>query len=267
MSKASLEADLHRIHECLRDVESFVSTVDLKQLEINDFNHHGPSTSLDKDINQLIFSTLLRDGEGWLSEDTDDSGLRLECSRVWVVDPVDGTRELLEGLPEWSVSIGLVVDRKAVAGGILNPATGEMFWGALGIGVYMSGDRITKSNPVCGGLPHVLVSRKEYRQGDWGSFERIPIAVEPVGSIAYRLARVATGYAFATCTFEPRNEWDVAGGVSLLLASGGRVEIPPGGTAMFNQRDPRFHAFCAYGNDCPESLIEQVNTAYRNSQL
>ena len=69
----------------------------------------------------------------------EDDLIRLERRRVWVVDPLDGTREFVTGIPEWSVSVGLVVDGEPVAGGICNPATGETIVGARGLGVTLNG--------------------------------------------------------------------------------------------------------------------------------
>ena len=85
----------------------------------------------------LLRQMLPRPGEGWLSEETGDDRERLSCARVWVVDPIDGTREFIDGVPEWCVSIGLVEDGIAVAGGILNPATGETVLGGAGLGVTL----------------------------------------------------------------------------------------------------------------------------------
>ena len=80
-----------------------------------------------------------RTSEGWLSEeDVDDLG-RLSKQVVWVVDPLDGTREFVDGIPEWCISVGLVVDGIAVAGGVCNPATNELFLGGLKSGVTYNG--------------------------------------------------------------------------------------------------------------------------------
>src|SRR5687767_9700904 len=84
-----------------------------------------PVTEADTQIDRLLREALPRDGEGWLSEETHDDKSRLERRRVWVVDPLDGTKEFVLGLPEWSISVGLVEDGQPVAGGICNPATGE----------------------------------------------------------------------------------------------------------------------------------------------
>ena len=80
-----------------------------------------PVTEADTTVDTLLRELLPRDGDGWLSEETRDDPARLERRRVWVVDPLDGTREFVAGIPEWCVSIGLVMDGEPVAGGICNP--------------------------------------------------------------------------------------------------------------------------------------------------
>jgi myo-inositol-1(or 4)-monophosphatase len=77
-----------------------------------------------------------------------------------------------------------------------------------------------------------------------------------MGSIAYRLAQVAAGYADATCTFEPRSEWDVAGGVALVHAAGGTVQMLDGSPVLFNKEVPRVETFFAFAKNCPSLLPE-----------
>jgi myo-inositol-1(or 4)-monophosphatase len=213
-----------------------------------------PSTVLDCEINRVILERLPMDSEGWLSEEGQDNLDRLRASRVWVVDPIDGTRQFVEGIPEWCVSIGLVEENEAVAGGVLNPSTGEMFLGAKGIGFEVSGPVPSRCRRENEGVPRMLVSRREYHDGKWQRFHRSDVAVIPVGSIAYRLAQVAAGYADATCTFESRSEWDVAGGVALIAAAGGSAKAYDGTVVRFNQENPRLQTFFAFGKDCPTSL-------------
>src|SRR5712691_4724475 len=100
---------------------------------------HDPVTEADRALDAVLRQTLLRKGEGWLSEESVDDPVRLQCSRVWVVDPLDGTREFVKGIPEFCVSIGFVEDGKPVAGGICNPATEEVFIGAIDAGVLYQG--------------------------------------------------------------------------------------------------------------------------------
>src|SRR6266436_6790177 len=94
-----------------------------------------PVTEADRALDAVLRQNLLRDGEGWLSEESVDDLTRLDKKRVWIVDPLDGTREFVKGIPEFCVSIGFIEDGRPVAGGICNPATRETFIGAVDAGV------------------------------------------------------------------------------------------------------------------------------------
>src|SRR5215472_4340826 len=98
-----------------------------------------PVTEADRALDAVLRQNLLRDGEGWLSEESADDMSRLSKSRVWVVDPLDGTREFVQGIPEFCASIGFVENGKPVAGGICNPATNQTFLGAIDFGVLYNG--------------------------------------------------------------------------------------------------------------------------------
>ncbi len=202
-----------------------------------------PLTEADLAVNRALLAALPREGEGWLSEETRDDADRLRRRRVWVVDPIDGTREFVEGIPEWCVSVGLVEDGRPVAGGILNPATGQTVLGALGHGVTLNGApaRATGATRLEGAV--VLASRSEVRRGEWERYADAGFRVVPCGSVAYKLAQVAVGLADATFTLVPKSEWDVAAGAALLAAAGGVVTHADGSEPVFNRPDPRLPDF------------------------
>src|SRR6266481_9751938 len=106
---------------------------------------HDPVTEADRALDAVLRRELLRDGEGWLSEESVDDYTRLGKRRVWVVDPLDGTREFVAGIPEFCVSIAMVENGCPVAGGICNPATNEIFIGSLENGVTYNGNRAQPS--------------------------------------------------------------------------------------------------------------------------
>ncbi len=214
-----------------------------------------PITEADTEVDALLRHLLPRDGEGWLSEETTDDPSRLECSRVWVVDPLDGTREFVEGIPEWCVSVGLVVGGEPVAGGILNPATGQKVLGGRGQGVTLDGLPVKVSDrPGLAGAT-VLASRSEVRRKEWEGYREDLFTIRPCGSVAYKLAQVAAGLADATWTLVPKHEWDVAAGVALVLAAGGTVwEDGPGGEVRFNQPKPKLTRLLA----APPQLVGEI---------
>ena len=110
----------------------------------------GPVTEADRAVDAALARILPRDGEGWLSEESRDDRSRLSRRRVWAVDPLDGTKEFVEGVPEWCVSVGFVEDGRPVAGGIANPATGEQVLGAVGHGVTYNGRPARVPDDTCG---------------------------------------------------------------------------------------------------------------------
>jgi len=206
-----------------------------------------PVTEADRTANRVLRELLVRDGEGWLSEESADNPERLGRDVVWVVDPLDGTREFVEGIPEWCISIGLVERGQAVAGGILNPVTHEKIMGSLAEGVTYNGEpaRTTCASTLAGAL--VLGSRSESKRGEWKRFEGGPFKVRPMGSVAYKLGLVAAGRADATWTLVPKNEWDVAAGTALVMAAGGFVRRLEGDPPVFNNLSPLMTGLIAGG--------------------
>jgi myo-inositol-1(or 4)-monophosphatase len=208
---------------------------------------HDPVTEADHALDAVLHQCLLRDGEGWLSEESADDLSRLDYERVWVVDPLDGTREFVEGIPEFCVSIAFVERGRPVAGGICNPATNEVFLGSIGSGLTYNGSpaRASQRSSIDGAV--VLASRSETKRGEWKAFQSAPFAVQPMGSVAYKLARVAAGLADATFTLTPKHEWDVAAGAALVLSAGGHVQTLEHSDLVCNNRNPLLSGLIACG--------------------
>ena len=137
---------LERIEEALRAAEDVLKKFTPGQIAARAKEGGDPVTEADIEVNTKLYEILPRPGEGWLSEETRDDERRLACDNVWVVDPIDGTREFVMGLPEWCVSIGWVENGKAVAGGILNPDAGHLILGSLETGVTLNGTPIEPIN-------------------------------------------------------------------------------------------------------------------------
>jgi myo-inositol-1(or 4)-monophosphatase len=219
----------------------------------------GPVTEADRAVDRILREKLLGDGEGWLSEESADDLNRLEKSHVWIVDPLDGTREFIDGIPEWCVSIGWIEEGCAIAGGIYNPITRELFLGSVSSGVRYNGRPVRASNREHLAGSTVLASRSETKRGDWIRFQNAPFAVRPVGSVAYKLALVAAGLADATWTLCPKNEWDVAAGVALVNAAGGFAQGLDGHPLAFNRRTPLFPGLIAGGSGVQAQICDLLN--------
>jgi myo-inositol-1(or 4)-monophosphatase len=224
---------------------------------------HDPVTEADRALDAVLRQELLRDGEGWLSEESVDDPVRLQRSRVWVVDPLDGTREFVKGIPEFCVSIGFVEDGRPVAGGIYNPATDETFLGSIDSGVTYNGKPSQPSQRTSLNGALVLASRSEVKRGEWKPFENATFKIRPMGSVAYKLALVATGLADITFTLTPKNEWDVVAGVALVQSAGGFVSTLEKSIFTANRRDPLLSGLLASGPFLREKLIALVEPHIR----
>jgi myo-inositol-1(or 4)-monophosphatase len=219
---------------------------------------HDPVTEADRTLDAVLRKELLGEGEGWLSEESIDDPIRLHRSRVWVVDPLDGTREFVKGLPEFCVSIGFVENGRPVAGGIYNPATDETFLGSIDSGVTYNGKPAQPSqrNTLDGAL--VLASRSEVKRGEWKPFENDAFKIQPMGSVAYKLALVSVGLADVTFTLTPKNEWDVVAGVALVQSAGGFVSTLEKTSLIANRRDPLVSGLLASGPFLKDRLLALV---------
>lgn len=220
---------------------------------------HDPVTEADRAVDTVLRKELLREGEGWLSEESVDDFSRLEKRRVWVVDPLDGTREFVAGIPEFCVSVGLVEDGKPVAGGICNPATDEIFIGAIDSGVLYNSKPAKPSQRTSLNGALVLASRSEVKRGEWKQFEGAGLKIRPMGSVAYKLALVSAGLADVTFTLTPKNEWDVAAGVALVESAGGFVTTLDGTPLRCNNRDPLLKGLIACGPQMADELLAKLN--------
>ena len=224
---------------------------------------HDPVTEADRALDAVLRKNLLRDDEGWLSEETADSPSRLDRSRVWVVDPLDGTREFVKGVPEFCVSIGFVEDGQPVAGGIYNPATQQTFLGSVDSGVLYNGrpSQPSQRRTLEGAL--ILASRSEVKRGEWKPFENGPFNIQAMGSVAYKLALVSAGLADITFTLTPKNEWDVVAGAALVKSAGGFVSTLEKTELTANRRDPLLSGLLASGPFLQDELLALVEPHLR----
>jgi len=251
--------DLDRIREALQAATAAISPFTPGAVKADQKPHgRGPVTEADRAADRVLQEVLLREGEGWLSEESTDDPVRLGKQRVWVVDPLDGTLEFVAGVPEWCVSVALVENGRVVAGGVSNPTTGEMFLGSVAGGLTYNGKRTHASALTKLEGAVVLASRSEVKRGEWEPFRDAPVDIRPMGSVAYKLALVAAGLADATWTLTPKHEWDVAAGVALVQAAGGFVECRDQSTPTFNNRSPRLSSLIAGGMALREKIREQI---------
>ncbi len=259
MSISSNSETLQRIHDALEAARQVLSRFTAGAIEAEYKVGHDPVTEADRAVDAVLRKNLLRDGEGWLSEESVDDFSRLEKSRVWVVDPLDGTREFVAGIPEFCVSVAMVENGRPVAGGICNPATNETIIGSIESGITYNGQpaRPSQRTTLDGAL--VLASRSEVKRGEWEAFKSGPAIIRPMGSVAYKLGLVAAGKADITFTLTPKHEWDVAAGACLVQSAGGYVQTLEHGQLRCNNRNPLLTGLIACGPNLRQELMSLLS--------
>ena len=163
----------------------------------------------------------------WLSEETADDRARLAASRIWIVDPIDGTRDYLRQRPGWCVSVALVEGGEAVLGVLAAPSRDELWAAERGRGATRNG--VPLAAAVRTDLAGARVPVDALSKGD-----RDLVAVPKPNSIALRIAAVAAGEADLVASTRLGNEWDVAAAVLIAAEAGAEVSDARGDAIRFN---------------------------------
>jgi len=189
----------------------------------------NPVSDIDLEVNALLHARLsaLDPEAGWLSEETADTTARLSCRRLWVVDPIDGTRDYLRGRPGWSVSVALIEDGMPLIGVLDAPARGEIWSAVRGGGAWRNGVRLQASERT--NLIGARVPTDALPKAD-----RDLVIVDKPNSIALRIAMVAAGEADLVATARWGNEWDIAAAALIASEAGAVITDALGGALVFN---------------------------------
>jgi myo-inositol-1(or 4)-monophosphatase len=210
----------------------------------------NPVTSADLEADRAIRTRLHQafPEDGLLSEETIGEASRQASQRAWLVDPMDGTKEFVARIPEFAVSIALAEAGEPVVGVVLNPAAGLVLWASRGGGTWRAPWKAGETGPFarvavsrCARLSDavVIASRTEISRGAFEPYAKWFREIRPVGSIAWKLASLASGHGDLNVSFAPKSEWDVCAGDLLVREAGGVYLSFEGLRRTYNQPDPR----------------------------
>ena len=208
----------------------------------------GPVSEADVAVDAFLRDhlTAARPGYGWLSEETPDDPDERAASRVFIVDPIDGTRAYIAGEATWAHSLAVVEDGRPVAAVVHLPVRKKTYAAALGHGATLNGAPLRASDrPEVAGSTF-LAARISFEAQHWkGPVPQVDRAFRP--SLAYRLALVGEGRFDGMLTLRPTWEWDVAAGALIVTESGAAVSDRHGRPLAFNNPDPRLDGILAAG--------------------
>lgn len=224
-------------------------------LEIREKSKGNPVTEADLESDRAIAGLLHASfpQDGLLSEETIHDAARTEKRRVWIIDPMDGTKEFTRRIPEFAVSIALVEDGEPVVAVIENPPAGVTVWASRGGGTFRNGERVHVS--ACSELSRavVIASRTEISKQKFAPYAGWFAELRPVGSIAWKLACIACADGDLNVSVAPKNEWDVVAGDLLVREAGGIYVAFDGSRRTYNQKTTLIEAGMAAG---PPALVE-----------
>ncbi len=219
----------------------------------------SPVTSADHAVNDLLMDRLLGrfPDDGWLSEETPDTAARLEKARVWVIDPIDGTKAFIRREPEYCISVALLEEGQPILAAIYNPSTNELYSAVRGQGLHLNGTPVPRNESAAHQVPVIALSPWELHIGRFKSVAP-HITSRPTRSIAWAMALAASGSIHGVMTLEPENEWDVAAGTLLLEEAGGSTRDGSGSPLQFNRPVPRYQGIIATAAGFPDHLTSQL---------
>ncbi len=220
----------------------------------------SPVTEADLAIDRFLSERLrgARPDYGWLSEETKDDPARLAATRVFVVDPIDGTVAFIKGKPHFTICAAVVEDGTPVAAAVYNPLTEECFTATKGAGAQINGATIRVSARENLEGCRMLASKTTLQAPCWGGAPWPPMTVETPNSIAYRIALVACGAFDVAITLSATHDWDLAAADLIVREAGGLISSLDGKALHYNQTAPVQPAVVAAGPFLQTAILSKV---------
>ena len=222
----------------------------------------SPVTEADLAVDEFLKSALLKDrpAYGWLSEETTDNLDRLKSSRVWIVDPIDGTRSFIERTGEWCISAALVENGRPVLARIFRPLAGDMYSAVPGGGAYLNGRKIHTTT--CDKLENcrMMTRGRVLEPSKWETaWPHMQTGIAT--SLALRLCLVADGSFDGTIALGNKCDWDLAAGDLIVQEAGGCISNIYGQKLKYNQQQTRQPGgLIAAGKPLFAIMLEQAKT-------
>ncbi len=257
------ENDLKLLEEAAKEAGHIARRYFKADPEVRDKGDgQGPVTEADLAVNRMLHSDLLqaRPDYGWLSEESTDTAARLERPRVFIVDPIDGTRAFIAGENTFAHSLAVAEDGEVVSAVVHLPMKGLTYSATRGGGAFLNGEPIRASEQPLMQQARALVTGATLKPDLWpGGVPDLTRKFRP--SLAYRMCLVAEGRYDAMLTLRPTWEWDVAAGDLIACEAGARVTTPDAAAPRYNNPHPQLSGMVAAGGPLHRQFIERLQGA------
>jgi myo-inositol-1(or 4)-monophosphatase len=196
----------------------------------------SPVSEADMAVDALLKARLPMPDVGWLSEETEDNSARLETRRLWIADPIDGTRAYIAGLPDWTIAVAFVEDGRPLLGCVYAPVTNEMFFAQAGKGATCNGTPISVVDSQS--LDGARLNGPKRAMDDLLKVSPKLEIVPRIHSLALRFARVAQGQLDGAYAGGNSRDWDLAAADLLVHEAGGLLTSLAGEAVLYNRLEP-----------------------------
>ena len=229
------ETDLELLETAAREAGEIARGFWRADPQVWDKGGDDPVSEADFAVDKHLHARLLRarPDHAWVSEETEDDTVRLTAERVFIVDPIDGTRSFVAGEPTWAHSLAIAVNGRITAACVYLPVREKMYLASEGQGATLNGARLSASTTKSLDGAEVLSPKVNFKEELWqGSPPPVKRNFRP--SLAYRMALVGEGRFDAMLTLRPAWEWDIAAGALIAEEAGARVTDRHGAALRFN---------------------------------
>jgi myo-inositol-1(or 4)-monophosphatase len=249
-----MTAELDFAIETVREAGALIMSYFRRPLEIRQKGENDPVSTADLAADRFLRENFCRryPEDGWLSEESPLDGSRFGRRRLWIVDPIDGTREFIRGIEQFSVSVALVTDNRPCVAVVYNPATEELFSAERNCGAFLNDKRIRVSRTAELKQCRMIAARHEPELIRMFS----PGSAAAIGSIAYKMALIAAGAADVVLSLDQKWEWDVCAGDLLVQEAGGRSTDRMGVELTFGNPVPRLEGIVAANQELHTASLD-----------
>lgn len=261
-----LQADHALLLEAVREAGELANTLFTRGVETWDKADNTPVTEADIAVDTFLHNTLTkaRPEYGWLSEETRENPERQGFERVWIVDPIDGTKGFVRGTDQWCIAAALVEDGEPLLGVVINPRRGELFEAAQGKGAFCNGKKLAASAPRDVSGCHLIMHDSLLQSKKWDKpWPEMRLSMQT--SMALRLCHVAQGEADGTVAISGKSDWDLAAADLLVREAGGKVTNLTGAPMRYNGPDTRHHGIVGAGKTFHDQLLAHTSGWKRNT--
>jgi myo-inositol-1(or 4)-monophosphatase len=213
-------------------------------------------TDVDEAVDKLLLQRIgaARPEDGWLSEESPDTPARLPKARLWIADPIDGTRGFLEANAPWCIGMALAIDGEAVLSATYEPADDVMCHALRGGGSFLNGKRLSTATQ------NNVIAPKRFRDG-LAEKGLVTETDSPI-PLLLRLASIARGKHGGAISVGDKNDWDIAAGHLLVTEAGGVVTDLSGQAVIYNRPQPWQRGLIAAANPATHAaILELMRTA------